>query len=54
MKVSCVLCDQIFILTSGQTKRIRKYPHRVPLCPKCDLRIRQQTLTRKSQQNKDI
>ncbi|MBA4601194.1 DUF2197 domain-containing protein [Thermoactinomyces mirandus] len=46
MKVVCILCDKVFQPDSRTEKKIKKYPHRLQLCPECHERIKNQVLAR--------
>ncbi|SDW07009.1 hypothetical protein SAMN05444487_101234 [Marininema mesophilum] len=39
MTVTCILCEDSFVPTSIQAKKIRKHPHRIFLCPACHERV---------------
>lgn len=53
MKVVCILCDQVFIPDPLTEKKIKKYPHRIQICPSCYERITLQVQSRQEKKNRD-
>lgn len=39
MKVICILCEQPFIPTKLQVKKLRKHPHKIIICSDCYERV---------------
>lgn len=53
MKVICILCDQVFTPNPLTEKKIKKYPHRIQICPDCYERIKLQVQSRQEKQQHD-
>jgi uncharacterized protein YlaI len=48
MKVICILCEQPFVPTKLQVKKIRKHPHKIIICSDCYERMGKKALERRA------
>lgn len=46
MRVVCILCNKVFQPDPRTEKKIKKYPHRIQICPECYERIKNKALAR--------